>query len=444
MIPRPGPRPARAWRFPEIHRARLDNGLRIATIQLPGKTFCAAQVVLDAGAAIDEVEGVASLLARTFNEGTQRREASSFADACESLGMQLSGDTSWDALTLSLTAPRSRFAASLELMAEAVWTPAMSVSGLERIKRERIAEIRQEKVNPAKRALQEFSRRAYTVSSAYSRAMRGTAETIAAISRENVVTAHERFVSPRSATLIVAGDLEPGWVAENAERTFGAFERSEVERVVAPTAAWTIDATRIVLVDRPGSVQTNIVAGHRGVERAHPDLDAIRVASYVLGGSFTSRLNRRLREELGLTYGARARFEPRRSSGPFLLTAPVQAPRTGEAIREMLQILRTFHAEGPTDAEHQDAIDSLRGAFPLRFEVTSAVAGAVAELATYRLPDSDLQSYPERIAGVSREQASRAAHRHLHPGALLIVALGPADDIRGQLERIAPTAVVSA
>lgn len=442
MNQRPTPGPARPWDFPAIHRARLDNGLAVATIPLPGKTLCAAELVLDAGAATDEIEGIATLLARAFNEGTTTRDAAAFADASESLGMQLVASAGWDQLTLSLTAPRSRLGAALDLMAEAAWSPSIPDDGFDRIKQERLVQIEQEKANPAQRAAIEFPKHAYTPDSVYARSSRGTAETVARITREHLATAHERLVSPGSATLVVAGDVEPGWVLGQAARAFGAFTRPEADRK-APTTGSAIDATRIVLVDRPGSVQTNLVIGHRGIERTHPDLDAIRVGSYILGGSFSSRVNQRLREELGLTYGARGGFEPRRAPGPFNVAAPVQAPAAGQAITETIGILRAIHADGITADELSAAHDFLRGVFPLRFETTDAVASAVGDLAVYGLPDSDLATYPQRITSVTREQASDALRAHLNPDALLIVAVGPAEQIQADLEAIAPTTVVS-
>lgn len=442
MNPRPTPGASRPWTFPAIHRAHLDNGVQVITIPLPGKTLCAAELVLDAGATFDEIEGVATLLAKAFNEGTTTRDAGAFADASESLGMQLAASASWDALTLSLTAPRSRLAAALDLMAEAAWSPSIPDDGFERIKKERLVQIEQENANPAQRAAIEFPKHAYTRDSIYGRSSRGTIETVSSISRAHLVAAHERYVSPASATLVVAGDVEPGWMLEQAKRAFGSFTRPEADRK-APTTTSAVDATRIVLVDRPGSVQTNLVLGHRGVERTHPNLDAIRVASYILGGSFSSRINNRLREELGLTYGARAGFESRRAAGPFTVQAPVQAAVTGQAITETLSLVRAMHDEGITDEELRAAQDYLRGVFPLRFETTDAVANAVGDLAVYGLPDGELTSYPQRIGAVTREQASEAARAHLYPDAMLIVAVGPADEIQADLEAIAPTTVVS-
>lgn len=442
MNPRPTPGAPRPWSFPTIHRTHLDNGVQVITIPLPGKTLCAAELVLDAGAALDEIEGVATLLAKAFNEGTVVRDAAAFADASESLGMQLGAGAAWDALTLSLTAPRSRLGAAIDLMAEAAWTPSIPADGFDRIKKERLIQIEQENANAAQRASIEFPRHAYTRDSVYGRSSRGTIETVSTIERAHLAAAHERFVSPGSATLVVAGDVEPGWVLEQAQRAFGAFTRPEADRK-APTTTSAIDATRIVLVDRPGSVQTNLVIGHRGVERTHPDLDAIRVTSYILGGSFSSRINNRLREELGLTYGARAGFEPRRAAGPFNIATPVQAAAAAQAITETLAIVQAVHDDGITDDELRAAQDYLRGVFPLRFETTDAVANAVGDLAVYGLPDADLTTYPDRIGAVTREQASAAARAHLHPDAMLIVAVGPADEIQADLEAIAPTTVVT-
>lgn len=442
MNPRPTPGPARPWSFPAFHRSHLDNGVEVVTIPLAGKTLCAAELVLDAGASYDEIEGVANLLARAFNEGTTKRDAGGFADASEALGMQLGASAGWDSLTLSLTAPRSRLAQALDLMAEAAWTPSIPADGFDRIKRVRLVQIEQEKANPAQRASLEFPKHAYTADSVYGRSLRGTATTVGAITREHLAATHERFVSPGSATLVVAGDVSHEWVVEQATRAFGAFTRPEADRKT-PTTTNGIAATRIVLVDRPGSVQTNLIIGHRGVERTHPDLDAIRVASYTLGGSFTSRINNRLREELGFTYGARAGFEPRRAAGPFTVQAPVQAKTTARSIEETLQIIRTMVAEGITDDELKAAHEFLCGVFPLRFETTDAIATAVGELSVYGLPDADLTTYPKRIAAVTREQASAAARNHLNPDAMLVVAVGPADEIAKDLEKIAPTTVVT-
>jgi zinc protease len=440
--PRPTPKAARAWSFPQVHRAHLENGLTVATIPLPGKTLCAADLVLDAGASTDAIEGTANLLARAFNEGTTKRNAAEFADASESLGMQLSATAGWDALTLSLSAPKSRLAQSLELMAEAAWTPAIPDEGFDRIKKERLVQIEQEKANPDLRASTEFPKHAYTPDSVYSRAVRGTIDSVSSLTRTHLVSAHEQFVSPGSATLVVAGDVEHDWVVEQASRAFGGFNRPEADRKSATTTS-AIDSTRIVLVDRPGSVQTNLVIGHKGIERTHPDLDGIRVASYVLGGSFTSRINQRLREELGLTYGARGSFDLRRAPGPFQVQAPVQASGAAQSISETLAIIENFREHGLTDEELKSAIDYLRGVFPLRFETADAVAGAVSELAIFGLPDDELFDYPARIAAVTKQQASEAARKHLNPSAMLIIAVGPAEQILNDLEKIAPTTVVS-
>lgn len=441
-VPRPISSDPRPFHFPEIHRTTLENGLTVVAVPMPGKTLCAAELVLDAGAAFDDIEGTGNILARAFNEGTVIRDAAAFADASEGLGMQLAASLSWDALSLSLSAPKSRLAASLALLAEAAWTPSIPEDGFQRIKAERLVQIQQEMANGAVRAGLEFPKHAYTSDSTYFRSARGTIESVQKLTREDIVAHHERYVSPASATLVVAGDVDPAWVFENAKATLGGFTRPEGDRK-SPTTASAVDSTRIVLVDRPGSVQSNVIVGHSGVERTSSDLDALRALIYCFGGSFSSRVNLRLREELGYTYGSRADLDARRAVGPYQMSAPVQADSTADTVRETLELTKKVVADGLTQDELEAAHDYLAGVFPLRFETADAVAAAVANLAVYGLPDEDLTKFPERMRAVTLEQTSEVAKKYLKPDASLVVVVGPAAEVREGLEAIAPVTVVT-
>ena len=164
-----------------------------------------------------------------------------------------------------------------------------------------------------------------------------------------------------------------------------------------------------MLVDRPGSVQSELRVGHLGIDRAHPRyFDAIVMAA-LLGGVFGSRLNRRLREELGYTYGARCAFDPRRSTGPFTATAAVQTEVTVDAIRELLAQLQRMRDEAPSERELSEVRDFLVGVFPLRFETTAGIAAAIEPLAVYGLPDDYWHTYRGHIEAVT--EAGRARHR---------------------------------
>lgn len=439
---RPTSAPPRPFTFPQIHRRKLDNGLTVVAVPVPGRTLVAADLVTDAGSAFDQTEGTATLLAKAFNEGTVERDAAAFADASEALGMQLAAGASWDSLSLSLTAPVSRLADSLALMAEAAWTPAIPEDGFQRIKAERLVQIQQEKANATIRAALEFPKHIYAEGSTYRRSLRGTADSVSSLTRDLLIEHHERYVSPGSCTLVVAGGADPDTIFELAESAFGGFTRPEGDRKAA-TSSPSQQGVRIVLVDRPGSVQSNLVVGHSCVARIEPTLDALKVAMYIFGGSFSSRINQRLREELGYTYGARADVDARRVPGPLVISTPVQANSTAHSLEEILKITQTFVSDGITAEELDASRDYLSGIFPVKFETTDAIAASVANLAIYGLPDEDLTTFPERIRAVTMEQAQAAARDHIKPDQLSMIVVGPAAEIQKDLESIAPVTVVT-
>lgn len=441
MSSRPKPGTPRPYAFPTIHRAALENGLRVVTVPMPGRSLCAATLVTDAGVCHDSIEGTASLLARAFNEGTAQRDAAAFADACESLGMQVEAAASWDALSLGITAPRSRLADALALMAEAAWTPSVPADAFARIKAQRLQQIDQELANPQMRSALAFPRVVYTPDSTYARSARGTKQTVEELTRDHLLDHHGRLVSPGSATLVVAGDIEPAWVLERARETFGGFTRPEADRK-APTASDGVDRTTIAILDRPGSVQSNIAVGHIGLTRDHPDLDAFRIVNYALFGNFNSRLNAILREEKGFTYGVRGDHEPRRAAGRVMIMMPVQTPSTVEAVADTLRVVREIQTGGITDEELRASHDYLAGVYPLRFETPDQVASSVAGLAVYDLPDSDLTEYRERVLATTRAQASAAAAAHLHPDRLGVVIVGDASLIQAGLEELGPVTLL--
>jgi zinc protease len=201
-------------------------------------------------------------------------------------------------------------------------------------------------------------------------------------------------------------------------------------QLVEPTAA---GGRRVVLVDRPGSVQSELRVGQVGIDRADPRFFRALVMSTLLGGMFWSRLNRRLREELGYTYGARAGFDPRRSAGPFLASAAVQTEVTVAAIRELLGLVEGIRDAPPAVRELREAKDFLVGIFPLRFETTAGLASAIEPLAVYGLADDYWQTYRANIEAVSADDVHRTAGELIDPDRLVVLLSGDAATLRDPL-----------
>ncbi len=202
---------------------------------------------------------------------------------------------------------------------------------------------------------------------------------------------------------------------------------------------------RVVLIDRPGSVQSELRVGHLGIDRHDARYFPAMVMGALLGGVFGSRLNLRLREELGYTYGARASFDPRRAVGPFTASAAVQTEVTVDAIRELIGQLERIREAAPTEVELAEVRDFLVGVFPLRFETTGGIASAIEPLAVYDLPADWWQTYRANLEAVGVSEVHAVARELVRPDDALILLTGDAATLRSQLESadLGPVEVVA-
>jgi zinc protease len=185
------------------------------------------------------------------------------------------------------------------------------------------------------------------------------------------------------------------------------------------------DKATLYVVDRPGSAQSVILAGHVGVPRSNPDFFPLLVMNTLLGGQFTSRINMNLREEKGYTYGARSAFDWRRGAGPFFVSAPVQTAVTKESLIEVMKELRGVRGEIPVTAEELEfAKQAIIRGFPRGFETTGQIGARLEQVVTYGLPDDYFNHYIERVQAVTLADVNRVAQQHLHPSRMAVVVVG--------------------
>jgi predicted Zn-dependent peptidase len=443
---RPAPTEPRPYHFPDFERRQLANGLSLWLVPLPDRELTNAHLLFDAGAAAEDEEhgGVAALTAQLLVTGTRRLDAAAFAEATERLGIEVSSESSWDSARAAFQSLPQRLDDGLALLTEMVREPRFDVSEFERLRAERLADIMQSRADPGRLADEMFLRHVYAPDVPYRRSSAGAPETVAELTRDDVVAFHQRGYRPSDAHLIVAGRFDPDAVQAAAERHLGQW-RGEAggHRSIEPLQAGD---RRVVLVDRPGSVQSELRVGQVGIARHDPRYFPALVMSALLGGVFGSRLNLRLREELGYTYGAHASFDPRRAAGPFAARAAVQTEVTVPAIRELLDQLDRIRDQAPGDGELQEVKDYLVGVFPLRFETTGGVTAAIEPLAVYGLPDDYWQVYRSRLEAVTPAEVQRVARELIQPDRLLILLTGDASRLRSELDeaKLGPMQVVEA
>jgi zinc protease len=443
---RPAAGVPRPYHFPSFTRSRLSNGLTVWMVPVAGSTLVNVHLLVDGGAAAEDEPhgGVAALTAQLLVTGTRRLDASAFAEATERLGIEVSSESSWDSARAAFQSLPQYLDRGLALLAEMVLEPRFDPGEFERLKAERLADILQSRAEPGRIAEEAFLAHGYAADTPYRRLSAGSPETVEDLMRDDVLGFHAAHYRPGLSHLIVAGSFDAEAVAASVERHLDSWEGTGPgHRTIEPHAAGN---RRVVIVDRPGSVQSELRVGHLGIDRYDPRYFSAIVISTVVGGMFWSRLNRRLREELGYTYGARCGFDVRRSAGMFSASAAVQTAVTAPAMKELVALLEAARSAPFEEGELGEARDYQVGVFPLRFESTGGIAAAIEPIATYGLADDFWQTYRSRIEAVGAAEAHAAAAELIRPADLLIMAVGDAAAIRSEVESLGlgPVEVVPA
>ncbi|MBM3818237.1 MAG: insulinase family protein [Acidimicrobiia bacterium] len=425
-LPRIGPDPAFA--FPEIVRHTLGNGLQVRTVEhttVPVVTFV---LLVDGGAAGDPRgrEGLAAITADMVDEGTGGLTAIDVSDALARLGAVYDADVGADATTFMLMT-LSRFAArGATLLADLVTRPALTEPDFSRVRQLRLDRLKQMKDLAPAVAERTFLRLMYG-DHPYGHLAIGTADAVGATSRDEVEAFHRRTFRPRAATLVVAGAHTHAELLDIADRAFGAWpdEGGETPLPHAPIGNGARPGARIVIVPREGAAQSEMRIGHLAVARNTPSYHALLVMNAVLGGQFVSRVNMKLREEKGYTYGARTGFDWRRGIAPFYLQASVHTAATADAVRDSLAELDAIRGSRPASSEELElAKASLTRGYPRNFETAQQVARSVAQLALYGLPDTYFEEFVPTVHAVTVDEVSRVAQQYIDPARATTLVVG--------------------
>ena len=433
---RPAPGPPRPWHFPSFERRTVEGG-RLLACHIPGRPLAVVSLVFGAGATAEPAgsEGVAQVLADVLSEGTARLDAYGFAVESERLGAVWRASADWDSLRCGFEVPVDSLLSAARLLAEAVRAPGQDDATVERVRDERVDEIQLELSQPGPRAASAFVNAIFADGTRYSTPDGGDAATVASLTPDAVRRFHADRCGPSTATAILVGDLSDVDVNAVGEALFAGWE-SGASAAAAPNVVPRSDGRRVVVVDRPGSVQSMLYAGHDGPSRSTPDYVPMTTMALVLGGMFNSRLNYRLREDKGYTYGAFGSFEARRHGGVFSARSAVQTEVTAPALADMVQELAVMHESGVTGEELEQARSYRAGVFPINFASPMAVAAGLGDLVVHDLPDDHFDRLRQRVLDVTRDEVNSAAAARVRPDALVAVVVGDAQRIVSDLEAV--------
>lgn len=438
----PEPTALRPVNFPRIGETRLRNGLQVLAVPNDEQPVVTITLVLRAGSVYDPEgrEGLAEMLAELLTKGTSRRTADQIAAEVEGAGGTISATSGRDFLTITLSILSEHLAPALDVLADIVTGATFPSEEFDLARTRSLSALQAALAQPAYLADRAFRRELYG-SHPYGRT--ATPASLRALTREDVVAFFRARVRPSGALLVFAGNVEPDAVTRAAAAAFSGWSGTPAADL-APPPVPVRRATEIVLVHRPGAVQSNIVAGFPFISARDPDLYPLTLMNRILGGGTDSRLFLILREQRGWTYGAYSRFTRERLTGSFQATAEVRTQVTDSALAELVRQLDRMRSEAPADSELAAAKSYLVGRFPLTIETPDEIAQAVGTARMLGLPADYVQRYRERLAAVTVAQLTRAARQRMQTDRMLIVVVGDGLRILEGLRRIAPVRIQDA
>jgi zinc protease len=427
-------------KFPNLERATLSNGLKIVLAQRSAIPQVRFDLIVDAGFAADQstIPGTASLAMAMLDEGTARRTSLQISDELAQLGANLGTGSKLDVSSVSLEALKENLDPSMAVFADVILNPSFPRSDFERLKKQRIAQIQQEKADPVGLALRVFPGLVYGPDHAYSNPWTGsgTEESTGRIKREDLERFHQTWFKPNHATLVIVGATTMAEIKPKLERLLATWKPGKVPAKNIATVS-RAQRPQVYIIDRPGSLQSVIIAGHIAPPKANPQEVTIETMNSVLGGDFSSRVNMNLREDKHWSYGAYTFFRDARGQRPFLAYAPVQTDKTKEALIELDKELSGIVTGRPIEpAELARAQASLTLTLPGSWETMSALAGAIGNIVTYGLDDRYYDTFADRVRSQTIEGVTAVAGEVLHPDQLVWVVVGDRSKIEPGLREL--------
>jgi len=416
---------ARSLDLPEMVEFTLQNGLTVVVVERDDLPLVSLSMQFPSGARVlrPEQAGLSALVADMMDEGTDTRTGFELAEAVDRLGADLRSFGGSDANGLQMNLLSTQFDDGLDLLAEVLLHPSFPQDALDRVKNERVTRVLQGRDDPRILANDAFARALYGEEHPYGQPLLGTEASLAAIDREDVLGYYQARYQPGGSILVVTGDVDAEALEPQLEELLSGWEA-----MANVTPAFEIPdpvrETTILIVDKPDAAQSEIRVGRVAIDYNEPDYLTLNVMNTVLGGSFTSRLNTRLREEKGYSYGARSGFTRRQLPGPFVASSAVYTPVTDSSVVEFVRELARMSDEEVSEDELEQARNYVALRLPSRFETVGDLGSRVAELYLYGLPKDFYDTFVDETLAVTAEEVQAAARQWLDLSRLVIVVAG--------------------
>src|SRR5262245_3701709 len=422
--------------LPKAYETKLGNGLQVIVLEnhkLP--TFTMQMVILSGGLnSPADLPATAQYTATMLREGTKTRASKQIAEAIESLGATLSASSGLSSPISAVTAGglTENFDQIMELFADVILNPGFPAEDLNKLKSRAVAQLRLQRSQPGFLAVEMCSE---VMDGAHPASRVSPTEAqIQGLTPESLKQFHAAHYKPNNAIFAIVGDVKPAEIVAKLDKTFGAWQRGDVPQLDLPKVNEP-GPSKVYLIDRPGSEQTNLILGNLAIERNDPDYYALDVMNQVLGGGASARLFLNLREDKGYTYGAYSGFTAAKYRGAFRATAEVQTGVTKASMDELIYEFKRIRDEKTPVDEFDRAKRTIVGSFALQLESPQSLLGNILTQKLNGLPADYWDTYPQKIASITQDDVQRVARRYLDLGKLQVVAVGDAKTIADALKQ---------
>ena len=409
-------------------RSVLDNGMVLLTSEQRALPMVAIELLIDAGSRHETSAqaGLANLTSKLLTYGTKKRSALQINDTLDFIGAGLETAAGADVASVSMTVLKKDLAIGLDLLADILTSSTFPQAEINRQKQTIIAAIKAQQEDPGAVAGKAFAAALFP-RSPYGRPVEGNETSVKSLQQQSLREFYARYYRPNRSILAVVGDVSEEEIARALDQAFRGWSRGVASR--PPPAPSQIGAPQTLRIDKD-LTQANIILGHNGVPRGHPDYYAIQVMNYILGGGgFSSRAMDSIRNERGLAYSVYCYFAAEKSHGSFQFVMQTKNETADDAIRLARQEIRRIREEPVSAHELDDAKNYLSGSFPLRFDTNRKVAGFLSQVEFFELGLDYPNRYSELIGKVSREEVQRVAKQFLQPDTLISVVVGKQNKI---------------
>ncbi|MDB5033524.1 MAG: family peptidase [Chlorobi bacterium] len=428
--------------FPTFALHTMKNGIPVYVVENHAQPYISLQIVIRSGASSDgELPGLAEFTSNLLLSGAGKMSAQELAEEIDYLGASLDASAGRDETTIGLGVLSGFLPRALSIMADVVLRPTFPADEVQRERKQSIAALKQHRSDPAYLASVQFRREIHG-DAPYGREIDGNEDSLRKINRAECSRYHQTYFTAGNAFFVAAGDVQVPEFLEMLEEHFGQWGGDRPERMsFAPVPGTGLP--RIVIVDRPDSVQSALRVGAPGLARRDPDYIAMITINTLFGGYFNSRINNNLRERNGYTYGARSLVDSLLMPGTISVAASVGTGVTEAALREIFNELESITAEPVSETELEMVKSYIIGSQALQIETPGQVASFVRAIALFGLPHDYYQRFPAEVRELTREQLLDVARRYMRPDRMVGVIAGDARTIREKLEDICPVKVVN-